>query len=90
MARIEIHETTGGDDQGEGGGAACRWTLHLPKLEASVVDALPDKLEQLLGDPDNNRSVIDRLFPPSYTDPEEQRANRRRDLTGIDSVRMIK
>jgi hypothetical protein len=72
MARIEIHETTG--DEAD---AACRWTLHLPKLEASVVDALPDKLEQLLGNPDENRGVIDRLFPPSYSDPDEDRENRR-------------
>jgi len=73
MARIEIHETTGGEQDA----VACRWTLHLPTLEASVIDALPDRLEQLLGDPDGNRRVIDRLFPPSYSDPDEERENRR-------------
>lgn len=64
MARIEIHS---GQD----------WTLHLPPLEASILVALPDRLEQLLANPDENRGVIDRLFPVSYADKHEEREHRR-------------
>lgn len=37
---------------------------------------LPGQLEDLLGNPDDNRRVIDRLFPPSYADPTEEADNR--------------
>jgi hypothetical protein len=64
MARIEIH-------------SGQSWTLHLPGLESSIIDALPDRLEQLLGNPDENRRVIERLFPVSYSDAEQEREHRR-------------
>lgn len=73
MARIEIHDESSGQAEGR----TRRWTLHLPPLEAALVDGLPDRLERLLGNPGENRRVIDRLFPQSYADPEEEREHRR-------------
>ncbi len=56
---------------------ACHWRLHVPPLEASILDQLPQRLEDLLRSPQENRRIIDRLFPRSYEDPEEERENRR-------------
>lgn len=53
-----------------------RWSLSLLPLEAGIVASLPQQLEALLADPDSNRRVIDRLFPPSYADPSEQAQHR--------------
>ncbi|GJM20988.1 MAG: hypothetical protein DHS20C15_09030 [Planctomycetota bacterium] len=53
------------------------WKLHLLKVEAAILRGLPEQLRQLLANPDNNRPVVDRLFPVSYADPEEERENRR-------------
>lgn len=53
-----------------------RWSLVLLPVEAAIVKSLPDQLASLLADPDSNRRVIDRLFPPGYTDEQEQRDNR--------------
>jgi len=68
MARIE--RAPGGE------GAAPRWKLSLPPLEAALFVALPDQLAALLADPDQNRRVIDRLFPTSYSDAEQEREHR--------------
>jgi hypothetical protein len=54
-----------------------RWTLELPPLEASLVAKLPERLAAVLKDPDGNRRIVDRLFPPSYADPAQQREHRR-------------
>jgi hypothetical protein len=59
-----------------GEGAAPRWVLSLPPLEAALFVALPDQLAGLLADPDQNRRVIDRLFPHSYTDEAQEREHR--------------
>lgn len=56
---------------------ACRWKLHVPPLEASILVQLPERLEELLRSPDANRRIIERLFPRSYEDPDEERENRR-------------
>ena len=53
-----------------------RWSLHLLELEASILRGLPDQLRALLADPQANRAVIDRLFPASYADPDEEAACR--------------
>ena len=53
------------------------WRLHLLKVEAAILRGLPEQLRQLLDNPDSNRPVVDRLFPVSYADPEEERENRR-------------
>lgn len=53
-----------------------RWRLILLPMEGRIVAALPEQLRVLLEHPDHNRRVIERLFPPSYDDPEEQRLNR--------------
>ena len=53
------------------------WSLRLVDLEASILASLPDQLEALLARPDSNRRVIERLFPKSYTDPEEEALNRK-------------
>ncbi len=68
MARVEELAATGGER---------RWTLHLPPLEARLVAGLPDQLARLLGNPGENRRVIDRLFPKSYDDPREEAEHRR-------------
>jgi hypothetical protein len=52
------------------------WELKLTRVEAAILRSLPGRLEQVLGDPNHNRAVIDRLFPQSYEDPEEERENR--------------
>src|SRR5262245_3378002 len=57
-------------------GAAPRWLLTLPPLEAALYVALPDQFAALLSDPDQNRRVIDRLFPASYADAEQEREHR--------------
>lgn len=54
-----------------------RWALHLLGLEAAILQGLPDQVEALLTHPDSNRRVIERLFPPSYADPQEDEDNRR-------------
>ena len=66
MARVE-----------QDAGGKRRWTLHLPPLEARLVAGLPAQLERLLTHPDENRRVVDRLFPPSYADAEEEAEHRR-------------
>lgn len=53
-----------------------RWTLTFEAVEATLLGALPLQLAALLADPDGNRRVIDRLFPPAYADPEQQREHR--------------
>lgn len=53
-----------------------RWRLSLAAMEGRIVAALPEQLRLLLEHPDHNRRVIERLFPISYDDPEEQRLNR--------------
>jgi len=58
-------------------GGARRWTLHLPPLEARLVAGLPAQIERLLTHPDENRRVIERLFPPAYADAAEQTENQR-------------
>lgn len=67
MARIEATE---GQPPGH-------WTLELPPLEASLIAKLPERLAAVLKDPDGNRRIVDRLFPPSYTSASEQREHRR-------------
>jgi hypothetical protein len=52
------------------------WTLHFVEVEANILAGLPDQLEVLLANPDSNRRVIQRLFPVSYDDPEEEALNR--------------
>jgi hypothetical protein len=69
MARIEPRAVAGKGPRA--------WTLELPPIEATLVRGLPDRLAELLAHPERNQRVIDRLFPPSYADPEEQRVNRR-------------
>ena len=59
-------------------GGARRWTLHLPPLEARLVAGLPAQIERLLTHPEENRRVIERLFPPAYADAAEQRSEERR------------
>ncbi|RKY22484.1 MAG: hypothetical protein DRQ55_00875 [Planctomycetota bacterium] len=54
-----------------------RWKLVLLPLEGAILKGLPAQLEALLADPGSNRRVIDRLFPPSYADPTEEREHRR-------------
>jgi hypothetical protein len=54
-----------------------RWSLELPAVEAAVLLSLPDRLEAVLADPDGNRRIVDRLFPASYSDADEERENRR-------------
>lgn len=56
---------------------ACRWKLHVPPLEASILVQLPERLEELLRSPKENKRIIERLFPRSYEDPDEERENRR-------------
>jgi hypothetical protein len=58
-------------------GGARRWTLHLPPIEARLVAGLPAQLERLLSHPDENKRVIDRLFPPNYADEHEEQEHRR-------------
>lgn len=53
------------------------WTLHLVEVEANILAGLPDQLAALLANPDSNRRVVDRLFPTSYEDPEEETLNRK-------------
>lgn len=60
---------------GKGGPSA--WVLELPSLEAVLVQSLPDRVEAVLSQPDQHRRLVDRLFPPSYSDPEEEREHRR-------------
>jgi hypothetical protein len=50
-----------------------RWVLSLPPAEAALLTALPEQLTRLLASPDSNRRLIARLFPASYTDPDQQR-----------------
>ncbi|HZM01230.1 MAG TPA: DUF2017 family protein [Planctomycetota bacterium] len=59
------------------GAPAGRWVLELPPVEASLVGRLPERLAAVLKDPDGNRRIVDRLFPASYSDPDEQREHRR-------------
>ena len=59
------------------GAPARRWVLELPPVEASLVGRLPERLAAVLKDPDANRRIVDRLFPASYTDPDEQKEHRR-------------
>jgi hypothetical protein len=54
-----------------------RWLLRLGPGEAAVVRELPDRFERVLADPDCNRAVIERLFPSSYDDPEQEHEHRR-------------
>ncbi|MFT7464491.1 MAG: hypothetical protein ACI9EF_002847 [Pseudohongiellaceae bacterium] len=58
------------------GEAATRWRLHLLPLELSIIEGLPEQLEALLGDPDNNRRVIERLFPTRGKPRASQAADR--------------
>jgi hypothetical protein len=53
------------------------WSLRLIDLEASILASLPDQLEALLARPESNQRVINRLFPASYEDPEEEALNRK-------------
>ena len=62
------------------GGGARRWILHLPPAEARLVAGLPEQLTRLLTTPGESQRVIDRLFPPSYSDPKEEAEHR--DLLG--------
>ena len=62
--------------EGPGDDGHDRWTLELAEVEANIISSLPDQLEALLTHPDSNRRVIDRLFPVSYDDPEEESLNR--------------
>jgi len=68
MTRLRHEGAPGGQD---------RWTLDLMDIEASIIASLPDQVEALLDHPESNRRVIERLFPPSYDDPEEEATNRR-------------
>ena len=54
-----------------------RWSLTFEAVEATVIGALPARLAALLGDPDGNRRIIDRLFPPAYADAEQEREHRK-------------
>jgi len=54
-----------------------RWTLHFVELEANILSSLPAQLEALLTNPESNQRVVDRLFPASYEDPEEEALNRK-------------
>ncbi len=54
-----------------------RWLLSFQPLEARIVTDLPDRVTRVLADPNQNRAVIDRLFPPSYSDAKEEAENRR-------------
>jgi hypothetical protein len=67
VARVEV----------SGAGRARRWTLHLPPLEARLVAGLPAQVERLLTHPEENRRVVDRLFPPSYADAAEELEHRK-------------
>ncbi|MHC5209209.1 MAG: DUF2017 family protein [Planctomycetota bacterium] len=58
------------------GGGAQAWVLELPTLEAALVLSLPDRVEAVLSHPEQNRRLIDRLFPASYSDPREEREHR--------------
>lgn len=69
MASIEA---TGSDARG-----GPRWHLHLPQAEAALIVSLPAQLQAVLGDPDKNRRLVERLFPPSYDDADLERENRR-------------
>jgi hypothetical protein len=53
-----------------------RWTLHLPPAEFALLASLPDQLAKLLANPDQNRRVIDRLFPASYADAAQEQEHR--------------
>lgn len=55
----------------------CRWRIRVPALEASILLGLPDRLEHLLTCPDQNRAIIDRLFPKSYEDAKQEVEHRR-------------
>jgi Domain of unknown function (DUF2017) len=68
MARIE---------RAAGPGGTRHWVLHFPPLEARLIDNLPEQLVRLLGHPDENRRVVDRLFPPSYADARDEEENRK-------------
>jgi hypothetical protein len=68
MARIEA--------LAPGPGGTRRWTLHLPPAEAALLAALPEQLGKLLAHPDENRRIIDRLFPASYADAAQEREHR--------------
>ena len=52
------------------------WTLHFVETEANILSGLPEQFQLLLANPDSNRRVIERLFPGSYEDPEEEALNR--------------
>ena len=58
------------------GGGAPGFELELPALEAAIVLSLPDRVEAVLTQPGKHRRLIDRLFPPSYSDPAEEREHR--------------
>ena len=58
------------------GAPAGRWVLELPPVEAALVARLPERLAAVLKDPDANRRIVDRLFPASYSDPDEQKQHR--------------
>ena len=73
MARIERAD---GNPRGRGPAGSARWTLSLPPVEAALVASLPDQLAALLADPDQNKRIIDRLFPQSYVDAEQEREHR--------------
>lgn len=53
------------------------WTLNFIEVESNILAGLPDQLEALLANPNANRRVVDRLFPTSYDDPEEEALNRK-------------
>lgn len=69
MTRLEVCQSALADDSG-------RWRLHLLPLEVTIIEALPDQLEALLADPDGNRRVIERLFPPQRDRREDEAADR--------------
>ncbi len=52
------------------------WTLHFVQIEANILSSLPEQLATLLANPNSNRPVVNRLFPASYQDPEEEALNR--------------
>lgn len=56
---------------------ARRLCLELPLMEGALFGSLPARLERVLTDPGSHRRVLERLFPPSYSDAGQERENRR-------------